>query len=126
MTSTPERRRHPRFTAWLPLRLKVVGGIVQPDPAPLLTQNLSLTGLCFPAPQRIEPGQSIEVEVTLQGAGPDGNNLYISGTGYIVRAESAKKSGWYRLAAIFDESPSGDELEWQKLVAAVDKKRRQH
>jgi len=124
MKYTPERRRHPRFTAWLPLRLKVVGGIVQPDPAPLLTQNLSRTGLCFPAPQRIEPGQSIEVEVTLLGAGPDGNNLYISGAGYIVRAESAKKSGWYRLAATFDESPSGDELEWQKLVAAVDKKRR--
>jgi len=26
------------------------------------------------------------------------------------------------LAAAFDESPSGDELDWQKLVARFDKK----
>jgi hypothetical protein len=87
-----------------------VGGIVEPDPAPLLTQNLSKTGLCFASPQRIEPGRSIEVEVTFLGAGIGGNNIYISGNGYIVRAESAKKPGWYRLAAEFDESLSGDEL----------------
>ena len=122
MTSIPERRRHPRFTAWLPLRLKAVGGIVETDPAPLLTQNLSKTGLCFPAPQRIEPGQLIEVEVTFLGAGLGGNNICISSTGYIVRADSTKKPGWYRLAAAFDESLSGDELDWQKLVAAFYKK----
>ena len=124
MTSTPERRRHPRFTAWLPLRLKLVGTVVEPDIAPLLTQNLSKTGLCFPAPQRIEPGQAIEAEVTFPGAGPRGDNIYISGTGYIVRAEATKKPGWYRLAAAFDEPPSDDELDWQKLVAELDKKRR--
>ena len=119
---TPERRRHPRFTAWLPLRLKVVGGIVQSDPAPLLTQNLSVAGLCFPSPQRIEPGQSIEVEVAFLGAGLGGNNISISSTGYIVRAESAKKPGWYKLAAAFEDSPSGEESEWQKFVAVLDKK----
>src|ERR1700688_4213209 len=118
MTLLPERRHHPRFTAWLPLRLKVVGGIVEPNPLPLVTQNLSKTGLCFAAPRRIEPGQSIEVEVTLLGAGPGGNNIYESGTGYIVRAESAKKPGWYKLAAAFDQSPSAGELEWNKLFAA--------
>ena len=122
MTSTPERRRHPRFTAWLPLRLKVVGGIVERDPVPLLTQNLSKTGLCFPSPQRIGPGQSIEVEVTFLGAGPGGNNICVSSTGYVVRAESTKKPGWYRLAAAFYDSPSGDDMDWQRLVAAFDKK----
>jgi len=122
MTSTPERRRHPRFTAWLPLRLKVVGGIVQHNPPPLVTQNLSKSGLCFPAPQHIAPGQPIEVEVTLLGADLGGININISGTGYIVRAEPAKKPGWYKLAAAFDEPPSGDEMKWQKLIAAFDKK----
>src|ERR1700674_1063701 len=122
MTSTSERRHHPRFTAWLPLRLKVVGGIVESDSAPLLTQNLSKTGLCFPSLHRIEPGQSIEVEVTFPSAGLGGSNICISSTGYIVRAESAKKPGWYRLAAEFGKSPSGDELLWQKLIAALDKK----
>ena|ERR1700691_2179259 len=122
MTSTAERRRHPRFTAWLPLRLLAVSGVAEPDPAFLLTQNLSKTGLCFPAPQRIEPGQSIEVEITLLGAGPDGTNIRISSTGYIVRADAAKKPGWYKLAAAFDESPSDDKLNWQKIAAALDKK----
>ena len=122
MTSTPERRRHPRFIAWLPLRLKAVGGIVEPNPAPLVTQNLSKAGLCFPSPQRIEPGQSIEVEVTLPGAGPGGNDICISSAGYIVRAESNKEPGWYRLAAAFEESPPGEEMDWQKLVAAFLKK----
>ncbi len=122
MTATPDRRRHPRFTAWLPLRLKIVGGIIQHDSPPLLTQNLSKTGLCFPAPQRIEPGESIEVEVTFLGAGLGGNNICISSTGYIVRAESTKKPGWHKLAATFDESLSGDDLDWQKLVAAFYKK----
>jgi hypothetical protein len=122
MTSAPERRRHPRFDAWLPLHINAVGGIVDPDPAPLLTLNLSKAGLCFHLPQRIEPGQSIVVEVTLLGAGPGGNNIFISSTGYIVRAEPAKREGWYKLAATFDESPSDDKFDWQKLVAAIDKK----
>ncbi len=95
---------------------------MEPDSAPLVTQNLSKTGLCFPSPQRIEPGQSIEVEVTFLGAGLFGNNISVSSTGYIVRAESSKTPGWYRLAAAFDEFPSGDDLDWQKLVARFDKK----
>ncbi len=122
MTSTSERRRHPRFTAWLPLRLKGVGGLAEPDPPHLVTQNLSKTGLCFPSPRRIEPGESIEVEVTFLGAGPGGNNICISSTGYVVRAESTQNQGWYKLAAAFDESPSGEDLDWQKLVAAFYKK----
>ena len=122
MTFTSERRRDPRFTSWLPLRIKVVGGIPQRDPQPLVTQNLSKSGLCFPAPHHIAPGQSIEAEITLLGAGLDGNDIKVSGTGHIVRAESAKQPGWYKLAATFDEPPSCDEMEWQKLVAALDKK----
>src|SRR5665213_3257462 len=102
MTAMSERRQYPRFTVYLPLRLKVVGARVEPNPAPLLTQNLSKTGLCFSSPQRIEPGQSIEAEVTLIGVGLGGNDICITGTGYIVRAESAKKPGWYKLAAAFD------------------------
>jgi len=68
------------------------------------------------------PGQSIEAEVTILGAGLDGNDIKISGTGHIVRAEPAKQPGWYKLAATFDEPPSCDEMEWQKLVASLDKK----
>src|SRR5260370_34046494 len=116
MTSTPERRSHPRFAAWLPLRVKVIAGKVELDPWPLLTQSLSKTGISFHAPQRIEPGQLIEVEITLLGVGPGGNNIYVSGRGYIVRAEPAQKAGWYKLAAAFDESTSSDDLDWQKFI----------
>ena len=113
----PERRRYPRFTAWLPLRLTAVGGKIEPAPVTLLTQNISKAGLCFPAPRRIEPGQLIEVEVTLAGIGPSGKDVHVSGAGYIVRIESGNKPGWYKLAAAFGEPPTGDETGWHKLAA---------
>jgi hypothetical protein len=122
MTSMLERRLYPRFIAWLPLRLMVVGSVVHHDPPPLVTQNLSKSGLCFPAPHYIEPGQSIEAEVTIPGAGLDGNNIKITSTGRIVRAESTREPGWYKLAATFDEPTSKDEMKWQKLMAALNKK----
>jgi hypothetical protein len=118
MTSTQERRRYPRCTAWLPLRLKAVGGKVENKPITLLTQNFSKTGLCFPCPQRIEPGETIEVEVKLLGAGPDGEDIDIPGIGHIVRAEESDRMGWFKLAAVIDEPSSPDGTDWRKLAAA--------
>jgi len=120
MTTTDERRRYRRCTAWLPLQLKAVGGKLEPEPLTLITQNFSKTGLCFPSPRRIEPGESIDVEVTILGAGPDGKNINISSTGYVVRVETATKPGWYKLAAVFEEPHSDEEPGWQKLSAAFD------
>ena len=71
----PERRRYPRFTAWLPLRLTAVAGKIEPATVTLLTQNISKAGVCFPAPRRIEPGQFIEVEVALPGIGPGSKDV---------------------------------------------------
>jgi hypothetical protein len=118
MTSAQERRRYPRCTAWLPLRLKAVGGKAEDKPITLLTQNFSKTGLCFPSPRRIELGESIEVEVTLLGAGPAGEDIDISGTGRIVRAEESDRMGWFNLAAVIDEPSSPDETGWRKLAAS--------
>jgi hypothetical protein len=115
--SMPERRRYPRFIAWLPLRLTVVAGKIETAPVTLLTQNISKAGVCFPAPRRIEPGQFIEVEVTAAGIGPRGEDVHISSAGYIVRVESGNKPGWYKLAAAFGEPPAGDEPGWHKLAA---------
>jgi hypothetical protein len=81
MTSMPERRRYRRFMAWLPLRLTAVAGKIEPTPQPLLTLNISKAGVCFPAPRRIEPGELIEVEVTLLGVGPEAKDVHISGAG---------------------------------------------
>jgi hypothetical protein len=77
-------------------------------------------GLCFPAPRRIEPGQAIEVEVTLAGFASDGKDIHISGAGYIVRVESGNIPGWYKLAAAFDEPPGDDKRAWHKLVAELE------
>ena len=117
MMSMPERRRHPRFITWLPIRLTAVAGKIEPAPETLLTQNISKAGLCFPAPRRVEPGQAIEVEVTLAGFALDGKDIHISGAGFVVRIEPGNKPGWYKLAAAFDEPLSDDERAWHKLVA---------
>jgi|SRR5579872_5080859 len=120
MTSN-ERRRYPRFTTWLPLRITAVGGKIEPTPLTLLTQNISKTGLCFPAPDRIEPGQVIHVEVTLSGAGPGRQDICISNQGFIVRIEPGRKPGWYKLAAAFDEPGSGSKPDWHELVERFEK-----
>ena len=104
--SNRERRRHPRITAFLPLRLIAVGGKVEAAPAPLLTLNISKAGVCFPIPRRIDRGEFIEVEVTLLGAGLHREDVLISSTGQVVRVEAGRKPGWYKLAAVFDEPPS--------------------
>ena len=117
MTSMSERRRYPRFFTWLPIRLTAVAGTIEPEPVTLITQNISKAGLCFPAPRRIEPGQAIEVEVTVAGLGPDGKDIHISGAGYVVRIEPSNKPGWYKLAAEFYEPPGDDERGWHKLAA---------
>ena len=93
-----------------------MAGKIEPAPVTWLTQNISKAGLCFPAPRRIEPGQAIEVEVILPGAGPGGKDILVSGAGYIVRVEAGNKPGWYKLAAAFEEPP-GDEPGWHKLAA---------
>ena len=117
MTSMPERRRYPRFVTWLPIRLTAVAGKIEPAAVTLLTQNISKAGLCFAAPPHIEPGQAIEVEVTVAGFGPDGKVIHILGAGYVVRSEPGNKPGWYKLAAEFYEPPGDDERGWDKLVA---------
>jgi hypothetical protein len=115
-----ERRRSPRYTVQLPLRLHRVAGNAEPEAATLRTRDFSTNGLCFSAPRRVERGQSIEVEVILVGYGLRGNDVHVSGVGIIVRAEADDQPGWFRLAAIFDESPSEDGLRWDQLAAAFD------
>jgi hypothetical protein len=122
MTSMPERRRYPRFNAWLPLRLTAVAGKIESATVTLLTQNISKAGVCFRAPRWVEPGQAIEVEVTLVGFGPGGKDIHISGIGSIVRIDPGEIPGWYKLAAAFDELPADDERGWHKLAAEFDQR----
>ena len=120
MTSIPERRRHPRFTVWLPMRLLAVAGKTEPDPLTLLTQNISKAGVCFPIPRRIEPGEYVEVEVTLMGVGREGKDVRVYGSGHVVRVQAGNKHGWYKLAAAFGEPPAENETGWHKLASTFD------
>jgi hypothetical protein len=122
MTPMPERRRYPRFTAWLPLRLVAVAGKIKPTATTLLTRNISRRGICFSTPCGIEAGQFIEVEATLPGAGPGGKDLRLSREVYVVRSEPCNKLGWYVLAAALGEPTAGYELGWQKLVAGFEQR----
>ena len=103
--------------AQLPLRLTAVAGKIEPIPLPLLTMNISKAGVYFPVPRRIEPGELVEVEVTLLGTGPEGKDVHISGTGRVVRVDAGILPGWYKVGATFDEPPAGDQLAWHKLAA---------
>jgi|SRR5712671_6353193 len=122
MRSVPERRRYPRFTVWLPLRVTAVGGRIEPKPLTLLTQNISKTGLSFPAPSRIEVGQFIQVEVTLPGAGLDRKDIHIPGEGCIVRIEPGRRAGWYKLAVVFHEPEAGNKKDWHELIERFEKR----
>ena len=50
-----ERRRYPRASLSLPLRLTRIGDSVEPFPVTLVTRNISSSGVSFLAPRDIEP-----------------------------------------------------------------------
>jgi PilZ domain len=118
MNSRTEHRHYPRFAVRLPFRLRLITTSGEPKVKTLLTKNVSKAGLCFFSPLNVEPGVSIEVEVTLAGYGPKGGDLHISSVGHIVRAEAGSEPGWFQLAAAFEEpsSLSG----WNQLAEAFE------
>src|ERR1700733_14383758 len=60
-----ERRRYPRASLCLPLRLVRGGEMTEPIPVTLVTRNISSSGVFFLAPRDLEPGTAIELEVAL-------------------------------------------------------------
>src|ERR1700683_1927428 len=57
-----ERRRYPRASLSLPLRLTRIGGAVEPFPVTLVTRNISSSGVYFLAPRVLEPRLDIELQ----------------------------------------------------------------
>jgi hypothetical protein len=120
MTSESEHRQYPRFSVSLPFRWRLLTGKGEPEVGTLLTQNISKAGLCFLAPRSADPGESIEVQVTLAGYGPHGKDINVSGHGYIVRSEASEEPGWYQLAAVFKEPSPGPGQDWNELAAVLE------
>jgi hypothetical protein len=120
INSRPEHRHYPRFAVRLPFRLRLITSSGEPKVKTLLTKNVSKAGLCFFSPLNVEPGVSVEVEVTLAGYGPKGKDLNISSAGCIVRSEASNEPGWYQLAAAFEEPSSGRAAGWNQLAEAFE------
>jgi hypothetical protein len=98
-----ERRRYPRASLALPLRLTRIGNAVEPIPVTLVTRNISSSGVYFLAPREIEPGTAIELEVALVERPLGFGSVQMCTAAHIVRAEESEMPGWRGYAASFDD-----------------------
>jgi hypothetical protein len=98
-----ERRRYPRASLALPLRLTRIGDAVEPIPVTLVTRNISSSGVYFLAPRDIELGTAIELEVALVERPLGFGCVQMCTAAHIVRAEDTEMPGWRGYAASFDD-----------------------
>jgi hypothetical protein len=98
-----ERRAYVRARLSLPLRLERVAGQRQAQPNPLQTANISSSGLFFLSPVRIEAGVPIEVEVQLISRPFARATVHMNAVAHVVRSEATGETGWYGVAAAFDD-----------------------
>jgi len=98
-----ERRAYVRARLSLPLRLERVAGQRQSQQDPLQTANISSSGLFFLSPVRIDAGVPIEVEVQLISRPLARASVYMKAVAHVVRSEDREESGWYGVAAAFDD-----------------------
>jgi len=98
-----ERRRYPRASLCLPLRLTKVAGVEEAIPITLVTRNISSSGVYFLAPRVIEPGTAIELEVALIERPLGFGSVQMCTAAHIVRAEETSTPGWRAYAASFDD-----------------------
>jgi hypothetical protein len=100
--SASERRAYVRANLALPLSVRTIAGRPEANLAALSTQDISSSGIFFLCPRRIEPGTSIEMEVTLVDNSGRGT-VKMRTQACVVRAQDATQSGWHGLAASFDD-----------------------
>jgi len=98
-----ERRRYPRASLCLPLRLTKIAGVEEAIPITLVTRNISSSGVYFLAPRVMEPGTAIELEVALIERPLGFGSVQMCTAAHIVRAEETSTPGWRAYAASFDD-----------------------
>jgi hypothetical protein len=98
-----ERRRYPRASLCLPLRLVRVDEAVEPIPVTLVTRNISSSGVFFLAPRELKPGTPIELEVALVDRPLGQGRVQMSTAAHIIRTEQTDTPGWHGYAASFDD-----------------------
>ena len=100
---TDNRRVYPRLPLQFPVRMKRVGGQAAESSEPLVTQNISSTGMYFMAPVRVEQETPIELEIGLTDRPRGRERVRMHTTAHVVRIDPAEKPGWHGLAVTFDE-----------------------
>ena len=98
-----ERRRYPRASLCLPLRLTQVEGVAEPIPVTLVTRNISSSGVYFLAPRDLKPGTAIELEVALVERPLGFGRVEMCTAAHIVRTDDCDTPGWRGYAASFDD-----------------------
>jgi hypothetical protein len=98
-----ERRRYPRASLCLPLRLTRVGEMAEPIPVTLVTRNISSSGVYFLAPRELEPGTGIELEVALIERPLGCGTVQMCTAAHIIRSDESDTPGWRGYAASFDD-----------------------
>jgi hypothetical protein len=98
-----DRRRNPRASLSLPLRLIRVGATPEPTPVTLVTRNISSSGIYFLAPREMAPGTAIELEVALVDRPQGYGRVQMCTAAHIVRSEESDMPGWRGYAASFDD-----------------------
>jgi len=98
-----DRRRYPRASLCLPLRLTRVGEVTEPIPVTLVTRNISSSGVYFLAPRELNAGTAIELEVALVERPLGFGRVEMCTAAHIVRAEDSDTPGWRGYAASFDD-----------------------
>jgi hypothetical protein len=98
-----ERRRYPRASLCLPLRLTRVGEVPEPIPVTLVTRNISSSGVYFLAPRDLAPGTAIELEVALVERPLGCGRVEMCTAAHIIRSDETDTPGWRGYAASFDD-----------------------
>jgi len=98
-----ERRRYPRASLCLPLRLTRIGGQEEVTPITLVTRNISSSGVYFLAPREIAIGTAIELQVALIERPLGFGSVQMCTAAHIVRSEETSTPGWRAYAASFDD-----------------------
>ena len=98
-----DRRRNPRASLSLPMRLTRVGEVMEPIPVTLVTRNISSSGVYFLAPREIAPGTAIELEVALVDRPLGYGRVQMCTAAHIVRSDDTEMPGWKGYAASFDD-----------------------
>jgi hypothetical protein len=101
----PERRRSPRASLMLPLRLMQVAGRPESSPLPLVIKNISSTGVFFFSPKPLLPGTAIAMEIGLIERRAGCGNVRMNTAARVVRTETTAECspGWHGYAASFDD-----------------------